>query len=621
MAQFGFRGSPTVQLSAPTAENSPPPSSTSVAPPGGGGGTPCSSTTAVSSGCQQPTAVRSPLSSGGSPPSNGAPVGATRCCDTGRPLFTDPLTGQTVCSCQYDLLSYQRLASAGVGVAAAGAAGIPALSMYSAPYTDGMAAYFPALGADQAPFYTSTAAGLDLKENLATGAATWPYPSVYHPYDAAAFAGYPFNGYGMDLNGARRKNATRETTSTLKAWLNEHKKNPYPTKGEKIMLAIITKMTLTQVSTWFANARRRLKKENKMTWEPRNRVEDEDNNNDDDGSASGRKSADNVKDPDSKDSGTGSSEDGDRPSHHRLELLERGPCGGGVPGAGGGGLDTGSEWSESRPDSGPDSPECLFERPPHLLHPAYHHLNHPRLLGPNPSSASSPPPPPGSAGGSASNPIKPRIWSLADMASKESDAHHLTTPVSTSVFYSAAAAAAAAGKLISPLANRGPMHPHHLHPSVHHPAGSYARPTHHDFYRSFYGPATHLGAGVGGGAGGGHGDVSLLETYSRTFGAGLGTGGNHAGAAGAGVTPLSSVLSKAAVAAAAAAAGSGSGAPFALNGGAGTLNLAPASLTVASSGASSSSSSAGSAGSEQHQPKLSPPQDVGKMQPTHLNKA
>lgn len=71
--------------------------------------------------------------------------------------------------------------------------------------------------------------------------------------------------------GARRKNATRETTSTLKAWLYEHRKNPYPTKGEKIMLAIITKMTLTQVSTWFANARRRLKKENKMTWSPRNR--------------------------------------------------------------------------------------------------------------------------------------------------------------------------------------------------------------------------------------------------------------------------------------------------------------------------------------------------------------
>ena len=50
------------------------------------------------------------------------------------------------------------------------------------------------------------------------------------------------------------------------------------------MLAIITKMTLTQVSTWFANARRRLKKENKMQWSPRNRTgdDDDDKNSDDD---------------------------------------------------------------------------------------------------------------------------------------------------------------------------------------------------------------------------------------------------------------------------------------------------------------------------------------------------
>ena len=58
-----------------------------------------------------------------------------------------------------------------------------------------------------------------------------------------------FRPYYSEMNdGVRRKNATRESTNTLKAWLNEHKKNPYPTKGEKIMLAIITKMTLTQVS-------------------------------------------------------------------------------------------------------------------------------------------------------------------------------------------------------------------------------------------------------------------------------------------------------------------------------------------------------------------------------------
>ncbi|KAJ9597646.1 hypothetical protein L9F63_011515, partial [Diploptera punctata] len=95
----------------------------------------------------------------------------------------------------------------------------------------------------------------------------------YYPYDPT-LAAYGY-GAGYDL-AARRKNATRESTATLKAWLNEHKKNPYPTKGEKIMLAIITKMTLTQVSTWFANARRRLKKENKMTWEPKNKTDDDD---------------------------------------------------------------------------------------------------------------------------------------------------------------------------------------------------------------------------------------------------------------------------------------------------------------------------------------------------------
>ncbi|XP_068616868.1 iroquois-class homeodomain protein IRX-3a isoform X2 [Brachionichthys hirsutus] len=102
-------------------------------------------------------------------------------------------------------------------------------------------------------------------------------PGVQHPgfaHHHPAF--YPYSQYQFG-DPSRPKNATRESTSTLKAWLSEHRKNPYPTKGEKIMLAIITKMTLTQVSTWFANARRRLKKENKMTWAPRNRTDEEGN--------------------------------------------------------------------------------------------------------------------------------------------------------------------------------------------------------------------------------------------------------------------------------------------------------------------------------------------------------
>lgn len=84
--------------------------------------------------------------------------------------------------------------------------------------------------------------------------------------------------------------ATRESTGALKAWLNEHLKNPYPTKGEKIMLAIITKMSLTQVSTWFANARRRLKKENRVSWASKGKSDEEEDeeqegeSDDDDGS-------------------------------------------------------------------------------------------------------------------------------------------------------------------------------------------------------------------------------------------------------------------------------------------------------------------------------------------------
>lgn len=112
----------------------------------------------------------------------------------------------------------------------------------------------------------------DIKDPRTAWAAI-PQAAGY-PCDPLAFGAYGDRFDPVDSE-ARRRNATRETTSTLKAWLNEHRKNPYPTKGEKIMLAIITKMTLTQVSTWFANARRRLKKENKMTWEPRNKTADD----------------------------------------------------------------------------------------------------------------------------------------------------------------------------------------------------------------------------------------------------------------------------------------------------------------------------------------------------------
>lgn len=192
-------------------------------------------------------------------------------------------------------------------------------------------------------------------------------------------------------------------------------------------------------------------------------------------------------------------------------------------------VDTGSEWSESRPDSGPDSPECLFERPQHFLHPAYHGLHHPH------ARFQSSPPPSLSLGATTSpvNVNKPRIWSLADMASKEND---IRSSLPSSVFSS--------GKMISPLAGR----PHHLpHPN------SYR----HDLYRLY---GSHLGAHPS--------STEFLEQYQR-----------HISSLSSS-NPNSSSL--AAVVAAAAAASSGGGSsttPFGL------------AVTAGASSASSSGSS------------------------------
>ncbi|CAF1441332.1 unnamed protein product [Adineta steineri] len=146
--------------------------------------------------------------------------------------------------------------------------------------------------------------GMSQECNSLVNANPWrnPYsnPYVYDAATAVALVGYsPYAaGYSphMDLAG-RRKNATRETTATLKAWLYEHRKNPYPTKSEKVYLAIMTKMTLTQVSTWFANARRRLKKENKMTWSPRNRTNDDDDDDRQGGESNSSESDDESNSP------------------------------------------------------------------------------------------------------------------------------------------------------------------------------------------------------------------------------------------------------------------------------------------------------------------------------------
>lgn len=197
------------------------------------------------------------------------------------------------------------------------------------------------------------------------------------------------------------------------------------------------------------------------------------------------------------DSGTGSSEDGDRNS--RLDIMDR-------PSAH-------SDWNGSRNGSGPNSPDIydhhrhpgLPHGPPHpLLHPSLQHLRPPQPSGspPNPNQTPS--------GTTNANVIKPRIWSLADMASKENKEEPSNLSTNMSSLYQSQP-----GKILSPLASRG------LHP-MHHP---YLRP---ELYRSFYAPtAAQLAANP-------H-EAALFESYQRTFGVSLA----HNGMAGVPLLPKS----------------------------------------------------------------------------------
>ncbi|XDB62016.1 PREDICTED: iroquois-class homeodomain protein IRX-1 isoform X1 [Capra hircus] len=161
-----------------------------------------------------------------------------------------------------------RPGAAELGAGAGAAAVTSVLGMY--------AAAGPYAGAPNYSAFLPYAADLSLFSQMGSQYELKDNPGV-HPATFAAHTAPAYYPYGQFQYGdpGRPKNATRESTSTLKAWLNEHRKNPYPTKGEKIMLAIITKMTLTQVSTWFANARRRLKKENKVTWGARSKDQED----------------------------------------------------------------------------------------------------------------------------------------------------------------------------------------------------------------------------------------------------------------------------------------------------------------------------------------------------------
>lgn len=186
---------------------------------------------------------------------------------------------------------------------------------------------------------------------------------------------------------------------------------------------------------------------------------------------------------DSKDSGTASSEDGDNHKSHRL--------------------------NDNHPRSGSASPD-ICDKPGGgypLYHPAALHHYRPTMGSPldikhTPSGSTNPN-------------SKPRIWSLADMASKEekesSDLKHTS-------FYQTGH-----GKILSPLASRMPYPPYLKHDLKH----EVSKP---DIYRNFNGPPSMPVS---------HPDYVLLESYQRALAA-------HNNGLSASMHPLSSIMSKSA---------------------------------------------------------------------------
>ncbi len=62
----------------------------------------------------------------------------------------------------------------------------------------------------------------------------------------------------QDFKFTKNARPNAPSKQKLKAWLDEHHYNPYPTTKTKVLLSEITGMTVKQVSTWFMNARARM---------------------------------------------------------------------------------------------------------------------------------------------------------------------------------------------------------------------------------------------------------------------------------------------------------------------------------------------------------------------------
>lgn len=84
---------------------------------------------------------------------------------------------------------------------------------------------------------------------MARPGGVMPIPAAHVPPGPSA---------GIAPPPRRRGKLPKPVTDLLKTWLLEHASHPYPTEDEKRSLCSMTGLTLSQVSNWFINARRRI---------------------------------------------------------------------------------------------------------------------------------------------------------------------------------------------------------------------------------------------------------------------------------------------------------------------------------------------------------------------------
>ena len=58
----------------------------------------------------------------------------------------------------------------------------------------------------------------------------------------------------------------KQKTQPLRDWILTHRKHPYPSRDEKLGLAMATHMRVDQVTMWFANTRRQIRRIGMKAW-------------------------------------------------------------------------------------------------------------------------------------------------------------------------------------------------------------------------------------------------------------------------------------------------------------------------------------------------------------------